>query len=64
MRGSASDVLVKAVTLFLVFIAVLAMFGKLRLPGRQRLADARCKKCGRFRIGKTPCPCGPPKKKS
>ncbi|WP_136439756.1 hypothetical protein [Pacificoceanicola onchidii] len=50
--------LIKAVSLFLVFIAVLAMFGKLRVPGQQRLQDARCKKCGRFRIGKGPCSCG------
>jgi len=51
----------KIVLLFLVFIAVLAMVGKLTLPGakwgRKTLADKRCPKCGRFRIGKGPCDC-------
>ncbi|MDF1620829.1 hypothetical protein [Pseudothioclava nitratireducens] len=56
--------LIKAMTLFLVVMAVLAMFGKLRLPGRKtgapppaRLAK-RCPSCGRPRIGSGPCPCG------
>ncbi|MEM8730049.1 MAG: hypothetical protein AAGF79_09025 [Pseudomonadota bacterium] len=59
MRGLASDVIVKIVTLFLVVIAVLAMFGrlKLRLPGRDRLSRGKCPKCGRYQIGKGPCPC-------
>ena len=51
----------KIVIFFLVFIAVLGMFGQLKLllPKRaQRLAASRCKNCGRFRIGKDPCPCG------
>ncbi len=56
--GSASDVLIKGVTLFLVGMVVLAMFGKLRFPGRARLAAAKCPGCGRFRIGKGPCGCG------
>ncbi len=30
----------------------------LRFPGQQKLASAKCPKCGRFRIGKGPCPCG------
>ena len=47
----------KIVMLFLVFIGVLGMFGKLRFPGQQRLASAKCKKCGRYRIGKGPCSC-------
>jgi hypothetical protein len=50
--------LIKAVTIFLVFIAVLAMFGRLRLPGAKRLSAMRCPKCGRLRIGKGPCSCG------
>ena len=59
MPGSDSDpVVVKVVVLFLVFMAVLAMFGRLRFPGQQRLADAKCRSCGRYRIGKGPCPCG------
>ena len=50
----------KIVILFLVFIAVLGMFGKLRLllpKSARRLTTSRCKNCGRFRIGKDPCPC-------
>jgi len=50
--------IVKIVTLFLIGIGVLAMFGKLRIPGQKRLAAARCPKCGKFRIGKGPCACG------
>ena len=42
---------------FLVFMVVMAMFGKFRFPGQQRLASARCKNCGRFRLGKGPCDC-------
>ena len=55
--GLASDVIVKIVILFLVFMGVMAMFGKLRFPGQQKLASAKCPKCGRFRIGKGPCQC-------
>ena len=58
MRVTGSDVILKIVILFLVFMAVLAMFGRLRFPGQKRLASARCPKCGRFRIGKGPCACG------
>jgi len=54
----ASDVIVKIVSLFLVAMVVLAMFGKLRFPGQDKIASARCPKCGRFRIGKGPCDCG------
>lgn len=50
--------LVKIVTLFLIFMAVLAMFGRLRLPGQKRLSTRRCPECGRLRIGKGPCACG------
>lgn len=63
-RVTGSDVLTKIVALFLVFIAVLGMFGKLRmprLPGLERLkriGNKRCPDCGRFVIGKGPCPCG------
>ena len=55
-RVSVSDVLSKIVLLFLAGIALLGMFGKLRLPGRARLQSARCPSCGKFRIGKS-CPC-------
>ena len=57
MPVSASDVIVKIVILFLVFMVVMAMFGKFRFPGQQRLASARYKNCGRFRLGKGPCDC-------
>jgi hypothetical protein len=56
-RGTGCDVITKIVVLFLVFMGVLAMFGKLRIPGAKRLANAKCRKCGRYRIGKGPCPC-------
>lgn len=51
--------LIKGMTLFLVVMAVLAMFGKLRLPsikGPGRLS-ARCPDCGRPKIGRGPCAC-------
>ena len=47
----------KIVALFLVFIAVLGMFGRLRFPGQKALQNARCEKCGRFRLGRGPCDC-------
>lgn len=52
--------LVKIVTIFLVFIAVLAMFGKARLllPKKMREIAMKCPACGRHRIGKGKCPCG------
>ncbi|MEI4232753.1 hypothetical protein [Roseovarius sp. D22-M7] len=49
--------IVKIVVLFLLAMGVLAMFGKLRFPGQARLAAAKCRKCGRYRIGKGPCQC-------
>lgn len=50
--------LIKIVALFLVGMAVLAMFGRLRLPGIRRKGVRKCKTCGRFLIGKGPCDCG------
>ena len=64
MRASGSDVLVKAVILFLALMAVIAWIGaalgKLRLPGAGRTArlERFCPSCGRPRIGKGPCSCG------
>ncbi|MCR9111910.1 MAG: hypothetical protein NXH84_01480 [Rhodobacteraceae bacterium] len=55
--------IVKVVILFLVFMGVMAMFGKLRFPGQKRLASARCPSCGKFRIGKGPCACKKGKRK-
>jgi hypothetical protein len=54
--------IVKGITLLLVFLAVLAVFGRLRFPGRDRLASVTCPTCGRYRIGKGPCPCEKKKK--
>ena len=39
-------------------MGVLAMFGKLKFPGKKRLDAARCSSCGRFNIGTGPCACG------
>lgn len=47
----------KIALLFLAFIAVLSMFGKLHWIGGKRLKSAKCEKCGRYRIGRGPCPC-------
>jgi hypothetical protein len=58
LRVLASDVIIKIVSLFLIGMAVLAMFGKLRLPGRKTLASVKCPNCGRYRIGKGKCACG------
>ena len=48
----------KIVALFLVFIAVLGMFGKAKLLLPKQVRNAQCKNCGRFKIGKGPCDCG------
>ena len=50
--------IVKIVTFFLIGMVVLAMFGKLRFPGQQKLQSMKCRGCGRYRIGKGPCSCG------
>jgi hypothetical protein len=50
-------VIVKIVSLFLIGMAVLAMFGRLRMPKLPRLTAAKCPDCGRPRIGRDPCPC-------
>ena len=49
--------IIKAIFVFLAFMLVLAIFGKLRFPGQARLAAAKCPNCLRYRIGKGPCPC-------
>jgi hypothetical protein len=54
----ACDVIVKIVFLFLIAMGVMAMFGKLRVPGMKTLSNRKCRDCGRYRIGKGPCPCG------
>ncbi len=53
--------IVKIVILFLIAMGVLAMFGRLRLPGRGgrgRLKTRPCPHCGRPRLGRGPCDCG------
>lgn len=57
MRVLAFDVIIKIVTLFLIGMGVLAMFGKLKVPRLPKLASKKCGACGRYRIGKGPCPC-------
>lgn len=53
--------MLKIVSLFLVFMVVLAMFGKLRLSFFTKALGIKkpktCKSCGRFQIGKGPCAC-------
>ncbi|MCU9848551.1 hypothetical protein OEZ60_11065 [Defluviimonas sp. WL0024] len=51
--------MVKVVTFFLIGMAILAIFGRLRFPriGTGRGA-ARCPSCGRPLIGRGPCDCG------
>nr|WP_323780316.1 hypothetical protein [Amylibacter sp.] len=57
--------MVKVVTLFLVFILVLAMFGRLRMPKINNpmkrkgvKAGVKCKSCGRYSLAGEKCPCG------
>lgn len=49
--------ILKAIFGFLAFMMVLGIFGKWRFPGQERLANAKCPKCLRYRIGKGPCVC-------
>lgn len=59
MRALVSDpMLLKIVSLFLVFIVVLGMFGKLSLLLPKKMRTAKCPTCGRHRIGQGACPCG------
>ncbi len=50
--------MIKVVTLFLIGMVALALFGRLRFPGQKRIASMKCRRCGRYRMGKGPCPCG------
>lgn len=47
----------KVVILFLVAMGTLAWFGKMHWLGVKGLKRAKCKSCGRHRIGKGPCGC-------
>ncbi len=56
--------ILKAVTLFLIFMLVLGMFGKLRAPQLPKIlrrksveTASKCKHCNRYIIGKAPCVC-------
>jgi len=51
-------VIAKIVFIFLAVMAVLAMFGRLRVPGIKRLSPKKCPSCGRPKLGKGRCPCG------
>lgn len=48
----------KLVTLFLVFIACLAMLGKMHWIGGKRLANAKCNYVGGFVLAKVPVAVG------
>lgn len=50
--------MVKVVSLFLIGMLVMAMFGRLKYPGQKRLQAAKCPKCGRHKFTKGPCDCG------
>ena len=49
--------LFKVISIFLAFMGLLAIFGKLRYPGQKRIEAMKCPRCGRFRIGKSTCDC-------
>ncbi|MBV7377345.1 hypothetical protein [Maritimibacter dapengensis] len=50
--------IIKIISLFLIGMLVLAIFGRLRIPGVTKLSNRKCPKCGRPRLGKGPCDCG------
>ena len=53
--------LVKIVTFFLIGMVVLAMFGRVRVPGVGKVAlqrPRRCPSCKRYLFNSDPCPCG------
>ena len=50
--------ILKIVTLFLIGIAVLAMFGRLKLRMPRALVRSKCKSCNAPLIGTGKCPCG------
>jgi len=53
--------MIKLTSLFLIAMVVLAMFGRLRIPGtkggRPLPKPGKCPRCGRYRIGSGPCDC-------
>ena len=50
------DMPLKLILLFLIVMAVVAMFGRLRFP-RAAAKPKTCSKCGRHLIGKGDCTC-------
>jgi hypothetical protein len=50
--------ILKIVLLFLVFIGVLAFFGKMHWLGARPRKQKKCPACGRYRIGRGSCACG------
>lgn len=54
MRVLACDVILKIVSLFLVAMAVLAMFGRLRFPGQKKLNSARCRPVDVSKLAEAP----------
>lgn len=57
MHDMGFDLILKIVILFLIFMAVLALFGQLRIPQFRRFSTSKCPQCGRYRIGKDRCDC-------
>ena len=57
MEGLGFDMILKIVFVFLIGMIVLAMFGRMRLPGQKSLEAHRCHNCGRFHIGRSECDC-------
>jgi hypothetical protein len=56
--------IVKVISLFLIGMLVLAMFGRLRWPGKagkkppgKGMRARKCPDCGSYMIGKGPCAC-------
>ncbi|MFQ5438723.1 MAG: hypothetical protein ACE5DK_07830 [Paracoccaceae bacterium] len=56
--------IIKAVSLFLIAMLALAMFGRLKAPRiggksfrKKPLTARKCKKCGSYILGKGPCAC-------
>jgi hypothetical protein len=54
--------LVTIAVAFLVLMAAIALYGRLRRPGGPpRITTAqKCPRCGSYRIGRGPCGCGGP----
>ena len=55
-RATGYDMPLKLILLFLIVMAVIAMFGRLRFPGLSAKPKT-CPKCGRHLIGKGDCTC-------